>query len=112
MNQWIESASKLIIKWQFKINQIRIWSTSGYNKFTEFYFGITSKEVDKEKDFGSGEHLSYCVDNWSRKYCRNAPRGHAESSQMQNDDLVTFTLDLVLKLCLVSVNHGVNKSRI
>ena len=88
---------------------MKTWSIRSYRKFTEFYFGTTSKEVDPEKYFGSGEYLSYCVDNQGRNYFKNSPRGPTESLEMQNDDLVTITLDLLSKVWFVSVNDGENQ---
>ena len=53
-NPWIESTSKCIVKWTFKMNRM-------VRRGGEFYFGLVSKEKDVKDDFS----------DWTTEYIPN-----------------------------------------
>ena len=100
-NQWIDSISKVIAKWTFKINSMLIKTYS-----SQFYFGLTTQEHDPSKDFSSTRYLSYCVDNNGRKYRTKRFKGLLGNLNLAPNDYVTFKLDLISKAWFIRLKDG------
>ena len=88
LNQWIDSTSKSMVKWTFKINKVN-------HRSAEIYFGLTSEELAPGVDFSNGKFESFCVDNFGQRYKGNNSHGRVRSFNINTNDLVTFTLDLI-----------------
>ena len=96
LNQWIESMSKAIVRWTFKINAM-----SNHNR-TRIFFGFASKERPSEYDFTTDkcEFIpNYSISNYSSPWIdgRTTNINVPMQYEMRKDDLVSFTLDLVSK---------------
>ena len=88
LNQWIDSSSKAIAKWTFKMN--KIYGRNG------IYFGITDKEVDPTEDFA--EHgVNYYIGGYGGVYGGMNRLNNIDSFYPKDGDCVSFILDLSLK---------------
>ena len=96
MNQWIESTSKSIVKWTFRVHKLH----------GDFYFGITSKETDLDTDFSTATCSNYCVGPLGDTYYRDNHSDTIESFDIEDGNLVTFTLNLISKKWFGTIHNG------
>ena len=98
LNQWIESTSKAIIKWTFKINKL--------SQSNQYYFGITSNEKAPDTDFAVGVN-SYYIGYNGRVYRGSISCNFIEPFRktIRDGDSVTFTLHLPSKSWLGRIDR-------
>ena len=108
-NQWIESTSHIIVKWTFKMNKV-------IEEGTKFYFGLVSKETDTLSDFcsASDEYTpNYAVCGDGQLWNDGRWVGNSDTlTELMEDDLVTFILDLSVGKFKCSIQDRVEETEL
>ena len=92
LKRWIDSESKKILRWKFKIQKCQLFGGG-------LCFGVISKKNLMKSQFTRNNKYYHC----NSSFCGSAASG--KSSEFGEGDYVTYTLDLINKTISVKINN-------